>query len=176
MLLWVGRYWHTVLHFTAKRIFAVLREENGQRSQTSFQSEANLQLLPDGERQVHHDNSTVSVHFTSLVTVGFMSYCPLFVEASELSCETNTFGPAAVDSSLTEVSTTFVISCFFFHMCLYCSMVLHRVSWERFITFSWITNNQIRPLYCHSHTGQHRRWHMLLESNHDRWGKFYAIN
>ena len=51
-------------------MFAVLREENGQRSQTSFQSEANLQLLPDGERQVHHDNSTVSVHFTSLVTVG----------------------------------------------------------------------------------------------------------
>ena len=36
-----------------------------------------------------------------------MSYCPLFVEASELSCETNTFGPA-VDSSLTEVGTTFV--------------------------------------------------------------------
>lgn len=83
--------------------------ENGQRSQSSFQSEANLQLLPNRERQVHHDNSTVSIHFTSLVTVGFMSYCPLFVEASELSCKTNTFGPAAVDSSLTEVGTTFVI-------------------------------------------------------------------
>ena len=56
----------TVVRLTAKRIFAVLRQENG--SQTS--PEANLQILPNKERQDHHDSSTFSVHFTSLARVG----------------------------------------------------------------------------------------------------------